>query len=444
MRNYIELLKSNKNLILTGAPGTGKTYLAKEIAKQMIGLNTDKELKESGQFEFVQFHPSYDYTDFVEGLRPLKDNNNGELGFELRNGIFKEFCKKALDKKSNAIEFVVNDTSKNLEYIANRDNIYAKNNENFTINNFEKYLQSVNIDDTTLRAYINSIKKLLGKKEIKTREKSVIDYIKYSSLDKICENYDIIKDFDRKNDFHGNFSSAIPHLINFRKSLIDKSEQKRENYLDRIFRKSKKQAQSEMKVKNETTFIFVIDEINRAEISKVFGELFFSIDPGYRGEKGTVKTQYANLQEANDVFADGFFVPENVYIIGTMNDIDRSVESMDFAMRRRFSWKEVKAEDRISMWDGQIDIFKIDALKRMKSLNKAIEKIQGLSSAFHIGPAYFLKLKNYQNEPNPFDSLWHNHIKGVVFEYLRGLPDSEEMMLKLRNAYNKLIDVEND
>jgi 5-methylcytosine-specific restriction endonuclease McrBC GTP-binding regulatory subunit McrB len=191
-------------------------------------------------------------------------------------------------------------------------------------------------------------------------------------------------------------------------------------------------------------YVFIIDEINRAEISKVFGELFFSIDPGYRGEKGRVKTQYENLQDADDVFADGFFVPENVYIIGTMNDIDRSVESMDFAMRRRFAWKEVKAEDRISMWNERIENWKDDALIRMNSLNKAIEGIPSLSSAYHIGPAYFLKLENYQNEINPFESLWNNHLEGVVFEYLRGLPDSEKLMSKLKNAYNNLINVEND
>ena len=86
-------------------------------------------------------------------------------------------------------------------------------------------------------------------------------------------------------------------------------------------------------------FIFVIDEINRGEISKIFGELFFSIDPGYRGEKGRIKTQYQNLVDDKDVFAKGFYIPENVYIIGTMNDIDRSVESMDFAMRRRFAFE---------------------------------------------------------------------------------------------------------
>jgi 5-methylcytosine-specific restriction endonuclease McrBC GTP-binding regulatory subunit McrB len=180
-------------------------------------------------------------------------------------------------------------------------------------------------------------------------------------------------------------------------------------------------------------YIFVIDEINRGEISKIFGELFFSIDSGYRGEKGKVQTQYANLIDDNDVFKDGFYVPENVYIIGTMNDIDRSVESMDFAMRRRFAWKEIKAVDRIEMWDGNIDEWKEKAKERMLSLNEVIENINGLSSAYHIGPAYFLKLENYNGD---FDKLWENHLQGVLSEYLRGFPNVEEELSKLKNAYN--------
>lgn len=83
IQTYIKLLKANKNLVLTGAPGTGKTFLAKEIAKAM-----------DAEVEFVQFHPSYDYTDFVEGLRPIKKDNI--LCFERTDGVFKLFCKKAL------------------------------------------------------------------------------------------------------------------------------------------------------------------------------------------------------------------------------------------------------------------------------------------------------------------------------------------------------------
>ena len=186
---------------------------------------------------------------------------------------------------------------------------------------------------------------------------------------------------------------------------------------------------------NEVTkpFVFIIDEINRGEISKIFGELFFSIDPGYRGEKGRVKTQYQNLVEEGDLFSDGFFVPENVYIIGTMNDIDRSVESMDFAFRRRFAFAEVKAEDNVGMLDALEELgLKDDAINTMMSLNKTISEIDGLSPAYHIGASYFLKLKEYDGD---WEALWNYHLEGLLREYLRGMPNMDELMEKLENAY---------
>lgn len=285
-------LKTAKNIIFTGAPGTGKTYLAKKIA-ELIGAET----------EFVQFHPSYDYTDFVEGLRPV--NNNNQIVFERKDGIFKAFCEKAL----------------------------------------------------------NSPEKL---------------------------------------------------------------------------------------------HVFIIDEINRGEISKIFGELFFSIDPGYRGKEGAVKTQYANLQENPNEFdrvlsSQGdnghFFIPENVYIIGTMNDIDRSVESMDFAFRRRFTFIEIKAKDTQleilnSMQEAKAKK-QIEALvKKMDSLNKAIYDPKNstgnqydLSEAYHIGAAYFKHYEDYAEQDKPFDKLWDNHLKGVLFEYLRGKPDANKILDNWKKAY---------
>ncbi|BFM01370.1 hypothetical protein Psyaliredsea_00170 [Psychrobacter alimentarius] len=184
---------------------------------------------------------------------------------------------------------------------------------------------------------------------------------------------------------------------------------------------------------DDKKFILILDEINRAEISKVLGELFFSIDPGYRGESGRVTTQYANLQTDEDVFKEGFYIPDSVYIIGTMNDIDRSVESFDFAMRRRFAWKEIKSEDRLSMWDGQIDEWSDEAKQRLTVLNKAIESVQGLSAAYHVGPAYFLKLTNYNGD---FDKLWTYHLESLLFEYMRGYPDAEQQIQGLKDAYN--------
>lgn len=85
IKTYIKLLKANKNLVLTGAPGTGKTFLAKKIARAM-----------RAKIEFVQFHPSYSYSDFVEGLRPI-NSGKGQIGFERKDGVFKNFCKEAIE-----------------------------------------------------------------------------------------------------------------------------------------------------------------------------------------------------------------------------------------------------------------------------------------------------------------------------------------------------------
>ena len=300
MEQYKQLLLNNKNLILTGAPGTGKTYLAKEIAES-FGAKGER-------YGFVQFHPSFDYSDFIEGLRPIKKAaNSSEIGFERKDGIFMAFCRKAL------------------------------------------------------KAYQNSENKAEAPK-----------------------------------------------------------------------------------------YVFVIDEINRGEMSKIFGELFFSVDPGYRGSEGRISTQYSNLWSVDDVYDETlegddkykFYIPKNVYIIGTMNDIDRSVESMDFAMRRRFAFKEVKADSRVEMINesNALKSYFEEICARMYNLNLCILTMQGLSSAYQIGASYFLKLKNYLEDDkltdNSWENLWENHIYGLLFEYLRGVPDIDKQLRTLQKAYN--------
>jgi hypothetical protein len=191
----------------------------------------------------------------------------------------------------------------------------------------------------------------------------------------------------------------------------------------------------------------VIDEINRGDISKIFGELFYAIDNGYRGPNGKVKTQYQNLVDKNDPFFNGFYVPENVYIIGTMNDIDRNVESMDFAIRRRFTWEEIKPEERFdAMMSGLKDsscpvvpeeIVKL-ARKRMDGLNSAIpDKKHGIGSAYQIGPSYFLKIADYAGDACArFEALWTHHLKPLLMEYLRGMPNADDTIEKLKFAYD--------
>ena len=164
--------------------------------------------------------------------------------------------------------------------------------------------------------------------------------------------------------------------------------------------------------------------------------MFYSIDPGYRGksDKTLPLSQYHNLIPEGDIFKDGFYVPDNVYIIGTMNDIDRSVESMDFAFRRRFAFIEIKAEDRLSMLDELNDeSLKTKATNRLKNINKAISEIESLSPAYHIGASYFLKLNNYGGN---FELLWEYHLDGLLKEYLRGMRNVDDKIKELKKAYD--------
>ena len=387
-QEYINLLHSTHNLILTGAPGTGKTYLARQIAEAM-----------GAEVGFVQFHPSYDYTDFVEGLRPIQDDN-GNVGFERKDGVFKAFCKKA-------VSFPKNDTIDNFN--ETWDKLVDTLNENnfidvpFLSNKSKSFRVELNEYGTGLanRTYPNDTYEQGG---------WISGQSKFFSKDQL---YNIYRGM-----------SGVPSggHDNYRRAIVEEMKKS-------LGLKPYKEGSSE--TKSDKDFVFIIDEINRGEISKIFGELFFSIDPGYRGEKGRVQTQYQNIVEDGDIFKKGFFVPENVYIIGTMNDIDRSVESMDFAFRRRFAFKEIKADENVGMLD-KLDQ-KDEAINRMKNLNAAIEKVDGLSSAYHIGASYFLKLNDYNGD---FDKLWEYHLEGLLREYLRGTHDVDKEIEKLKTAYN--------
>lgn len=417
LEKYIKILEANKNIILTGAPGTGKTHLAKAIADAM-----------NAESDFVQFHPSYDYTDFVEGLRPTPPDNKGNIGFRRVDGVFKTFCKKAIS----------NINTKYIQSDSLFDNIYNS------------------IVSDIKRGIINSYTNPKGESlPLRINDKGRIEYRKNSPRAEKEENIRLMYNYLLKNNiFDLSYYTRDDYWALIKKlskstETIDYVEyrwilQELLNRTPRNYSENKKNS-SEI---NKQKFVFIIDEINRGEISKIFGELFFSIDPGYRGAKGKVKTQYQNMiTNETDPFYEGFYVPENVYIIGTMNDIDRSVESMDFAMRRRFAWQEVKAEENTGMLDN-LQEMKNEVIEIMKRLNNVIWNettntgIEGLSAAYHIGGSYFSKLQLYLNDGHSnksaaYKHLWENHLKGVLSEYLRGMPNATENLRKLENTYFK-------
>lgn len=412
MLPYTELLIANKNLILTGAPGTGKTFLAKQIAKELGAT------EENQQCMMVQFHPSYDYTDFVEGLRPTKKEDDLNVGFQLTPGSFKSFCAQALenflDSKKSSHDISI-DTSFRNAYDEMIDKVRGEELSEIPLRKSTASMEIVEVSDN------NNL--ILKAKNSETGKTYTVSYARLKKLSAVYESMDAL-------DAISNIDKAVRDAI---KGCNTSAYWATLYFLYKNFMQDKKVEEMVVERKN---YVFIIDEINRGEISKIFGELFFSIDPGYRGIAGTVQTQYQNLIEEGEIYEKGFYVPENVYIIGTMNDIDRSVDSMDFAMRRRFAWKEIKANDRLEMLND-LDELKTIAIKRMQNLNDAIERTEGLNSSYHIGPAYFKKVMLYKdNSDTMWTDLWEYHIKGVLYEYVRGTDDVDTKMTNFENAYN--------
>lgn len=358
---YSSMLLESKNLIFRGAPGTGKSYLAKEIAADIASDGYYDDCKsltdeQRQQVEFVQFHPSYDYSDFVEGLRPCI-NDDGSMGFELQDGIFKQFVNRARKNYENSqktkeiIEKEVSVQDAMMDFFSEiefgKDTFKTVSGNEFTITSVDERYINLSIPGN---AMVNTLS--LNVSEIQQMLEADIKFSK-------------VKDITA---FFGKKFATQQYSYNF--ALYNE-------ILKKKGKKKKVIHQEELK-----KYVFIIDEINRGEISKIFGELFFAIDPGYRGRDGEVATQYSNLH-ANPT--EKFYIPENVYIIGTMNDIDRSVDSFDFAMRRRFR---------------------------------------------QIGASYFLKLKTLS-----FDELWTDYLEPLLQEYVRGMYDEEERMIQFAEAY---------
>ncbi|WP_455719856.1 AAA family ATPase [Agathobacter sp.] len=405
---YSKVLLESKNIIFRGAPGTGKSYLAKEIAADIISDGytdkyTDLSDEQKKQVEFVQFHPSYDYSDFVEGLRP-RMNDDGSMGFELQDGIFKKFVDRARKnfedskKSKELVEQEISAKTAMTEFFGSID----LGEETFTTIKGSKFT-IVNVDDRHI--------------DISIPGNASIDKLSLNieELQKMLESDVIFEKVSDVTNFFGKQFATQAYSYDFALYKAIKS---------RKIEKQRLAASPEIQKK----YIFIIDEINRGEISKILGELFFAIDPGYRGKAGEVATQYSNMHTDPN---EKFYIPENVYIIGTMNDIDRSVDSFDFAMRRRFRFVEVRAEDTQDMLESLDDEeLKTEAIARMDKLNAEIISVPDLNENYQIGASYFLKLKVLD-----FDDLWTDYLQPLLQDYVCGLNDEEDCMRRFARAY---------
>ena len=405
---FSSILIESKNLIFRGAPGTGKSYLAKKIAADIIsnGYFDDCALlseEQKKQVEFVQFHPSYDYSDFVEGLRP-KINDDGTMGFELQDGIFKKFvarARKNYEDSQKSVEVVKKEVTaqeameeffSGVEFGV--DTFRTINGSEFTVTSVDDRHINISIPGNAmanrLTLNLDEVRKMLESGQKFEKIKDITTFFRKTYA---TQGY--------------SYDFALYQAIKSKKSTASKAKAKQE----------------ELK-----KYVFIIDEINRGEISKIFGELFFSIDPGYRGKVGEISTQYSNLHADPN---EKFYIPENVYIIGTMNDIDRSVDSFDFAMRRRFRFVDLKADECLEMLASlENEELQAEAIRRMTALNKAIVEVEDLNENYQIGAAYFLKLKTLG-----FDQLWTDYLQPLLQEYIQGMYDEAGIMDRFAQAY---------
>ena len=405
---FSSMLLESKNLIFRGAPGTGKTYLAREIAADIISNGYEDKYdcltdEQKQQVAFVQFHPSYDYSDFVEGLRPTT-NRDGTVGFELRDGIFKKFVDCARTNYENS--------QKSGETIEKEATVQESMTEFFSDVEFDiDTFKTINGNEFTIIGVDD------GHIYISIPGNAMVNKLALN-LDEVRKMLESEQKFERIKDittFFGKTFATQGYSYDF---AIYKAI------------KAKKSAVSKAKAKQEELkkYIFIIDEINRGEISKIFGELFFAIDPGYRGKAGEISTQYSNLHSDP---GEKLYIPENVYIIGTMNDIDRSVDSFDFAMRRRFRFVELRADERLEMLASlENEELEAEAIRRMAALNKAIVEVEDLNESYQIGASYFLKLKTLD-----FDQLWTDYLQPLLQEYIQGMYDEEGIMNRFARAY---------
>ena len=392
------------NQILFGAPGTGKTYHTKKMAVEIINGKKERtreeinkeyeELIEAGQIVFTTFHQSLSYEDFIEGIKP--ETIDGNVTYEVKDGIFKQLCSRAIEQKPKNSDIEIYDFDKGWnDLIAEvEQNLLSDSMLLLPILTQDKGVYVTEITDN-------------GNLKIKPKNSRLdIDYIvsynRAKKLQGVFPDLSVVKNIDKefRSVIGGSNSSAYWAVLNYINNKI------KENNKEIDFEETK-------------NHVLIIDEINRGNVSAIFGELITLLEEDKRKgnpEHTEVKLPYSGKE---------FSVPNNVYIIGTMNTADRSVEALDTALRRRFSFVEMQSNPEILS-----EVENVDLSKLLETINKRIEVL--IDKDHQIGHSYFIGIQNIVDLQRTFK----DKIIPLLEEYFYG--DFGKIGLVLGGAFIKL------
>lgn len=400
------------NQILYGPPGTGKTYHTIDKALEILGENLesrdDKKAKfdgyvKNGQIVFTTFHQSYGYEEFVEGIKPVMNNkaNSQEIQYEIKDGIFKELCEKALDNYENSI-LNADELNKKIELkekVENFLNWLLETNEPIGKTKGGNFFV-VEIDNKTIVIYSEGVERFDG---IFNLNLSIFMELLKSKdeFNNAIEMFKKVFNRDYADRAHTYYFNLVKKFKAYEKQLTAKIENNKNN-------------DNSLK-----PYIIIIDEINRGNVSKIFGELITLIEPSKR--IGTKEELKATLPYSKKEFG----VPKNVYIIGTMNTADRSITSIDTALRRRFEFIEMIPDvSKLSM-----DCEGINLQELLKAINTRIEYL--LDREKTIGHAFFVSVENLED----LKKVFQNKIIPLLQEYFY----NDYALIKAVLNYNDMI-----
>ena len=392
IQKYINLLRYKPQIILQGPPGTGKTREAKRIARMLLGLAEDTPLEANEQFKLIQFHPSYSYEDFVRGI-VAKPNEEGDgIVYTAENKVLAEFAREALNNWNKAqqdtqtqkeqgvfeafIEYVREELAQNEDYkypLTESIYIFDADDKRFKYkgDNWEAHRKGLNMNYIDIKRIIES--------GIKDRQ-GITKLTNIGGLARQHASY-FLRIIEKYYEFRKNY-----------KPIIDK-----------------------IPLKN---FVLIIDEINRANLSAVLGELIYALE--YRGE--AVQSMYAIDGENN------LILPPNLYIIGTMNTADRSVGHIDYAIRRRFAFVNILPKDLTNELGDQFEGVLFAKVTNLFNTNLSPEFKK---EEVQLGHSYFIT-KN-----TPIDIRWEYEIKPILLEYVKdGILVGEGIETTINNLIN--------